>query len=165
MTWTSPKTRTLESSSFFSRATLAAHPFDYPMVGGVCSDEDVTPDEVGAGDVRHREGLLAGVAEHVDPDLQLRLAHNRLGHCGHGSNGVGRESLLEERHVPDVLHDASVEPRGLELVGFGEGELRQFIDSSFPGAPGSGGTWIMPMMGLSRKSWENFTFASAFGGD
>jgi hypothetical protein len=111
--------------------------FDDSLVGGVGSDEDVAPDEVGPGDVGDGEGLLTCVAQHVDTDLHLRVLDHLLGDGGHSGHGVGREVHLEQRCVTDVLYDAGVEAGVLELVCLRKREFCQL----FHGEPAFRGTW------------------------
>jgi hypothetical protein len=104
-----------ELSSFFKPGDASGATFDDSLVGGVGSNQDVAADEVCTGDVCDRERLLAGVAEHIHSHFHLCIVYYCFRHICHCSYGVGREALLKQRDVPDVLHNAGVKTCPLEL--------------------------------------------------
>ena len=110
---------------------------DHALVRHDRADVDVDPHERGADRRREAEGRPGVVLEHVDADREAHGPPHLARRDGHRRHGGWVGPVRAERRVPEVLHEARVEPPCLEGPRVGHRALHDGLERAAPaGAAG-----------------------------
>ena len=100
---------------------------DDAQLGAHAVDEEIEPDEAGAGGSGHGEGAAPVVQQHLDPDRDAGTLHDLAGHPGHRGDDLGAADQ-GVRLVEVVLHQHAVDAAGLERLEIGQRRVDEGVD-------------------------------------